>query len=158
MFCAKLSSCIFQWDRGDYELLREAKEGELLKQGMHPTEKQVTAAIKPAELAQHCRRHTRPVEDIRQLVDQLLVEMWDKTDTSGLRLINPEAMGHIWALQQKHLPCIQDPEGINLYTKTGTLEKGGKHLQVLRCARGTSSLESFHRHQCSFIPGKLVFL
>ncbi|KAF4070232.1 hypothetical protein AMELA_G00291360, partial [Ameiurus melas] len=33
------------------------------------------------------------------------------------------------------------------------LQKGDKVLDVLRCGRGSSSLESFHRHQCNFIPG-----
>lgn len=43
--------------------------------------------------------------------------------------------------------------GVALYTKVGTLQKGGKELDILRCGRGSSSLESFHRHQCAFIPG-----
>lgn len=66
-------------------------------------------------------------------------------------------MARVWEVQQKHLPCIQDPAGVQLYTKAGSSEKGGKTLDVLRCARGSSSLESLHRHQCSFIPGKLCF-
>ncbi|XP_078571515.1 uncharacterized protein LOC144859103 [Branchiostoma floridae x Branchiostoma japonicum] len=155
-FCSKLSSCLFVWDEADYQLLREAKRGELKKEfaGQHVSEKQVTAAITTNELARHCRRVTRPVEQIRQLIDQLLKEMGELTDTSGVRLISPTSMKKIWAEQQKHLPCIVDPEGVNLYTITGYLEKGGKKLQVLRCARGSSSVESFHRHQCAFIPGE----
>ena len=48
--------------------------------------------------------------------------------------------------QQKHLLCIQDPEGIQLYTLTGHITKGGVRLPVYRCARGSTSLESFHLH------------
>ncbi|KAG7239079.1 hypothetical protein INR49_030081 [Caranx melampygus] len=62
-------------------------------------------------------------------------------------------MRQVWEVQQKHLECLQDPAGVKLYTKVGTLQKGGKELDVLRCGRGSSSLESFHRHQCAFIPG-----
>ncbi|KAG7500682.1 hypothetical protein JOB18_025985, partial [Solea senegalensis] len=36
---------------------------------------------------------------------------------------------------------------------TGELTKGGVKLPVYRCARGSTSLESFHLHQCRFIPG-----
>ncbi|XP_066554861.1 uncharacterized protein LOC136744559 [Amia ocellicauda] len=52
-----------------------------------------------------------------------------------------------------HLACIQDPEGVQLYTQTGQLRKGGVLLPVYRCARGSTSLESFHLHLALFIPG-----
>ena len=55
--------------------------------------------------------------------------------------------------QQKHLLCIQDPEGIQLYTRTGHITKGGARLPVYRCARGSTSLESFHLHFVRMIPG-----
>ena len=42
--------------------------------------------------------------------------------------------------------CLQDPPGVPLYTMTGSMCKGGVTLPVLRCARGTTSLESFHLH------------
>ncbi|KAA8578286.1 hypothetical protein FQN60_016780, partial [Etheostoma spectabile] len=40
-----------------------------------------------------------------------------------------------------------------LYTQTGRLTKGGVSLPVYRCARGSTSLESFHLHLNRFIPG-----
>ncbi len=36
---------------------------------------------------------------------------------------------------------------------TGEISKGGVLLPVFRCARGTTSLESFHSHLKNFIPG-----
>nr|XP_023675259.1 uncharacterized protein LOC111847890 [Paramormyrops kingsleyae] len=156
VFCSKLSSCIFEWDQQDICHLKDAKRSEMKKKnaGLAPTDAQVLASITSSELARHCRRRTRGVENTRGLIQELLKSMWDLTDTSGLRLINPESMTHVWEVQQKHLPCIQDPPGVELYTKLGSgLQKGDKVLDVLRCARGSSSLESFHRHQCTFIPG-----
>lgn len=155
-FCSRLSSCVFVWDQDDYCKLREAKKAELRRQhGVNPTDKQVTASITTAELAKHCRRRTRSVEEMKAKIDELLKAMWDLTDTTGLRFINEEAMTRIWEVQQKHLPCLIDPPGVHLYTVVGSLEKGGQRLDVLRCARGSSSLESFHRHQCAFIPGSV---
>uniref|UniRef100_A0AAV2MI44 Uncharacterized protein n=1 Tax=Knipowitschia caucasica TaxID=637954 RepID=A0AAV2MI44_KNICA len=61
-------------------------------------------------------------------------------------------MHHVPEVQQKHLEYLQDPPGLQLYTKVGTQHKGGKELDILRCGRGSSFLESFHRHQCAFIP------
>ncbi|KAI7800442.1 hypothetical protein IRJ41_003392 [Triplophysa rosa] len=155
-FCSKLSSCIFEWDKDDISRLKEAKKTMLLKkhQGHIPTEAQILSSITSSELAKHCRRRTRGVEETCDLIQGLLDSMWELTDTTGLRIINPESMTHVWEVQQKHLPCIQDPPGVQLYTKLGSgLQKGDKVLDVLRCGRGSSSLESFHRHQCTFIPG-----
>ena len=160
-FCSKLSSCIFEWDKSHIENLTQAKRAELVKKhpGHNPSSSQGLASITSSELAKHCRRKTRGVEETRSLIQRLLDSMWDLTDTTGLHLLNHESMSHVWEVQQKHLPCIQDPPGVQLYINTESkLEKGGKALDVLRCARGSSSLESFHKHQCGFIPGKLKHL
>ena len=157
-FCSKLSGCIFEWDQDDIRCLKEAKKSELKKKhaGLAPTDAQVLANISSKELAKHCRRRTRGVEETHNLIQGLLKSMWELTDTSGLRLINPESMTCVWEVQQKHLPCIQDPPGVDLYTKLGSgSQKGDKVLDVFRCGRGSSSVESFHRHQCTFIPGKM---
>lgn len=125
-------------------------------QGHAPSEKQILSSITSSQLAKHCRRRTRGIEATRALIQDLLDSVWNLTDTSGLLLVNHESIARVWEVQKKHLPCIQDPPGAQLYTKTGSSEtKGGKTLDVLRCARGSSSLKSFHQHQCSFIPGKL---
>ena len=87
------------------------------------------------------------------MISGLLESVWELTDASGLRLVSHDSMCHVWEVQQKHLECLQDPAGVLLYTKVGTLQK---ELDILRCGRGSSSLESFHRHQCAFIPGTFV--
>ncbi|XP_058496171.1 uncharacterized protein LOC131466752 [Solea solea] len=61
IFCAKLSSCIFEWDQGDVQRLKEAKRAEWKSShsGHAPTEQQLMATISPGELKRHCRRRTR---------------------------------------------------------------------------------------------------
>ena len=155
-FCTRLSDSIFEWDKEDYERLKGAKKAELLKKNpAHvPLDAEVLKSITSSEKAKYCRRKTRGVTQCRDQIQKLLDAMWDETDTQGVPLINKESMTKVWNSQKKHLECIQDPEGIPLYTKTGVkVQKGDKELDVLRCARGSSSLESFHRHQNSFIPG-----
>ena len=85
-FCSKLSSCIFEWDSVDYAHLREAKKQELRKnlKGMEPSLKQITAAISSNEIAKHCRRKPSEVSAMKILIDQLLANMWDHTDTNML--------------------------------------------------------------------------
>ena len=71
----------------------------------------------------------------------------------GVELLSSKMTG-IWATQEKHLRCLQDPEGLEMYTVVGHSTKGGIRLPVYRSARGTTSLEFFHLHQAQFIPGE----
>ncbi|XP_052445112.1 uncharacterized protein LOC127986896 [Carassius gibelio] len=156
IFMARLSTCIFQWDPEDVAALRSAKEGDLAaKKTGHISEKAVSARITRRELALHCRRRTRGVEETTRLIGSLIdqFDSADGKDTLGVPLLDHERIQQIWKEQRKHVQCIQDPEDFPLYMKTGTLKKGGVELCCYRCARGSTSLESFHLHLNRFIPG-----
>ena len=156
IFMARLSRCIFEWDPEDVAALRRAKEGELTAQRIgHISEEAVTTHIRRRELARHCRRRTRGVEETARLIGSL-ISLFDGVsgkDTLGVPLLDHVRIQHIWQEQEKHVACIQDPEGFQLYTNTGTVNKGGVELCCYRCARGSTSLESFHLHLNRFIPG-----
>lgn len=156
IFMARLSTCIFQWDPEDVAALRSAKEGDLAaKNTGHISGKAVSARITRRELALHCRRRTRGVEETTRLIGSLIdqFDSADGKDTLGVPLLDHERIQQIWKEQRKHIQCIQDPENFPLYMKTGTLKKGGVELCCYRCARGSTSLESFHLHLNRFIPG-----
>ncbi|XP_052705256.1 uncharacterized protein LOC128181043 [Crassostrea angulata] len=158
-FMSRLSQCIYMWDPEDVEALVAAKKSEL--EAMHvenQTDDDVFRHIKTSELAMHCRRTTRGVEETTRLISQLIQSLdGDKgRDTQGVPLINSERMAEIWKQQQKHVQCIQDPPNVQLYTQTGVSKKGGGPLPVYRCARGSTSLECFHLHLARFIPGTLA--
>nr|XP_055056883.1 uncharacterized protein LOC129441130 [Misgurnus anguillicaudatus] len=148
--------CIFQWDPDDVAALHRAKEGELaVKKAGHISGKAPSARITRRELAMHCRRRTRGVEETTRLIGSL-VDLFDSAsgkDTLGVPLLGHERIQQIWKEQRKHVQCIQDPENFPLYTKTGTLKKGDVELCCYRCARGSTSLEWFHLHLNHFIPG-----
>nr|XP_055075101.1 uncharacterized protein LOC129454563 [Misgurnus anguillicaudatus] len=155
-FMAHLSMCIFQWDSDDVAALHRAKEGELAaKKAGHISGKALSSRITRRELALHCRRSTRGVEETTRLIGSL-VDLFDSVsgkDTLGVPLLDHERIQQIWKEQRKHVQCIQDPENFPLYMKTGTLKKGSVELCCYRCARGSTSLESFHLHLNRFIPG-----
>ncbi|KAM8740931.1 uncharacterized protein AB9X84_018452 isoform 2-T2 [Acanthopagrus schlegelii] len=159
IFMARLSTCIFEWDPEDVAALRRAKEGELAARSVgNISEEAVTTRITRRELALHCRRRTRGVEETNRLIGSL-ISLFDSAsgkDTLGVPLLDHERIQQIWMEQQKHLGCIQDPEDFQLYIKTGTLKKGNVELCCYRCARGSTSLESFHLHLNRFIPGELL--
>lgn len=156
IFMARLSTCIFEWDPEDVAALRRAKEGELAARRIgNISEEAVTTRITRRELALHCRRKTRGVEETNRLIGSL-ISLFDSAsgkDTLGVPLLDHERIQQIWQEQEKHVACIQDPEDFLLYIKTGTLKKGGVELCCYRCARGSTSLESFHLHLNRFIPG-----
>ena len=73
-------------------------------------------------------------------------------DTLGVPLLKEETQS-IWEEQRHHVSCLQDPPGVELYTITGHINKGGVTLPVFRCAWASTSLESFHLHLARFVPG-----
>ena len=95
---------------------------------------------------------TRGEEKITQLTEELLLSLSTATDPLGVPLLKEE-MSTVWEEQKRHIKCIQDPSNLQLYTITGHIQKGAVHLPLLRCARGSTSLESFHLHLARFIPG-----
>ena len=158
-YMASLSSSIFEWDPEDMQQLKDAKKAELQQKGF----KNVTPAflsrhISRDELARHCRRRTRGVTITSRLITELITKMdaMHGRDSLGVPLLDSEKIWSIWETQQRHVKCIQDPPGVQLYTQTGTLKKGGIDLKVFRCARGSTSLESYHLHLNRFIPGKSI--
>ena len=152
IFMSQLSGCIFTYDEKDYNLLLEAKREELKATGLRSlSDEAVKKSVMKTELNRHCKRKTRGYLDTMQHIDLLMLEFTAATDVLGVPLFNADMM-RIWKEQKRHLECIQDP-GISLYTQTGTVKKGGRTLPIYRCARGSTSLESFHRHLLNFFPG-----
>ena len=156
-FMSRLSSCIFVWDNADLQQLRLAKRAELSQQGIVPNDKLVEEEISKREMSLYCRRRTRGEEETKNLIKQLLTDMLPLTDACGVPLFDREKMKAIWQVQKRHVSCIQDPTDVNLYKKVRTQSKGGVPLNVYRCGRGSTSLESFHLHLNRFIPGMSFF-
>ena len=94
----------------------------------------------------------RAVSPLPQEDKRLLLELSNPlaTDSSGEPVLSNK-MVTIWEEEKKHVECIQDPDGIILYTITGHISKGGVELPVFWCARGTTSLESFHLHLAGYV-------
>lgn len=157
----KLSQCVFKWDEDDLQLLTTAKREEMILQGVvNLSEKDVRRNLSSTELALHCKRVTRGTEETQTLISGLIQSLDGPKgcDTLGVPLFESERIAEVWRVQQQHVSCIQDPEGVHLYTQTGTLKKGGVSLPVYRCARGSTSLESFHLHMNRFIPGRKRYI
>jgi len=156
LFMSRLSVCLFEWDAADVGLLRRVKREQLRREGVPLiTNDMVDKAITKAELSQFCRRRTRGVDATVLRIEQLLQELMGEKgrDLLGVPLLDQPKMEHIWRTQKRHVKCIQDVPGVLLYTETGSSTREGIQLTTYRCARGSTSLESFHCHLNRFIPG-----
>ena len=147
---SRLSTCIFEWDAEDIAKLCRAKAA--LEEC---DEADARRMLSRKELALHCRRRTRGAETTTDLIDQLIESLRGDRglDTLGMPIFDQPLMDKIWSEEKKHMTCIQDPVGVQLYVQTGTRRRGGVELKTYRCARGSVSLESFHLHITRFIPG-----
>ncbi|CAK6959843.1 uncharacterized protein LOC117764855, partial [Scomber scombrus] len=155
LFMSRISACIFEWDAADVDRLCEAKIQQFQAQCLSLPTGDIKKHLSRKELALHCRRRTRGEETTIQLLEELFQLLMGSSgnDSLGVPLLDSERMEHTWRVQKKHVKCIQDPPGVALYIKTGELTKGGVILPIYRCARGSTSLESFHLHLNRFIPG-----
>ena len=74
-------------------LLRSAKKNELQLAGVrNPSGDAVGKAITKAELARHCRRKTRGVQNTTILLENLFLSFMDATDTLGVPLLCDDAI------------------------------------------------------------------
>ncbi|MEQ2207640.1 hypothetical protein XENOCAPTIV_016174 [Xenoophorus captivus] len=97
--------CIFELDPEDVAALRLAKQGELLARGVGPvSEKALDQMISRKELALHCRKRTRGVEETARRIKALIDEMDSEKgrDTLGVPLLDHERIQQIWKDQQRH--------------------------------------------------------
>ncbi len=113
----------------------------------------VDKAITKHEMARHCKRSTRGRDETERLIMELINKMNVLSDAHGSHLFESQRMMETFTEEKSHISCIQDPQDVILYTKVGNQVKGGVDLPIYRCARGSTSLESFHLHLNRFIPG-----
>ena len=118
-----LSKCLFQWDEADYQLLAKTKRDELIRAELtNPSESAIQKATTKLELARHCRRRTRGAIESAKLIETLLLSLSVATDSLGVRLFRKDMM-EVWAVLKCHLPCLQDPPNVSLYTTVGYITK-----------------------------------
>ncbi|CAH3194033.1 unnamed protein product [Porites evermanni] len=71
-----------------------------------------------------------------------------RNDTLGVPLLDCDCIWTIWESEQD-IAYLQDPEVVQLYTKTSKIVKGGRELPLYCCSRGSTC----HNHLDFFIPG-----
>ncbi|CAL9685387.1 unnamed protein product [Knipowitschia caucasica] len=155
-FMSELSQCILEWDEKDLKRLREATRAELEEDGSTPTESELTWHVKKEDMKRHCKKFVRNTQDMEQRIERVIEVCKGKLvhDLYGAPLFNSELIDKVWEDQRRHLPCLQNPPGLTLYTKTKTEKKGGRMLPVYQCARGKEFMKRFSQHMKKFHADK----
>ncbi|XP_033999550.1 uncharacterized protein LOC117493205 [Trematomus bernacchii] len=108
------------------------------------------------QLQHHVRRVTLGAQETFLLIHLAIEELKGPAglDQSGVSLFKtPGAIDEMWVGQQRHLECIQDQPGMNMYRVARTTTINGVDLPYYKSLGGSNSLEGFHKSLPHMIPG-----
>ncbi|KAK3567644.1 hypothetical protein QTP86_020423, partial [Hemibagrus guttatus] len=130
-FMSALAGAVLAYNRADLELLVKA-------------------------LKHHVWRVTLGAQETFRLIHLAVEELKGPAglDESGVSLFKTaEAIDEVWAGQQRHLECIQDPPDMNMYRVARSTTINNVDVPYYKCLRGSNSLERFHKTLPNMIPG-----
>lgn len=156
LFKSALSAALFAYNKDDMSLLvKSTRAGSSTYANL--TDEQIIAKfISREDLKHFVRRVTVGAHETFTRVQNALEVLKGRAgkDGMGIALFKDDAsVDQVWANQQKHLECLQDPPGMDMYTVTKHVTRNGISLPYYRTVRGSNSLEGFHRFLPSMIPG-----
>ncbi|KAM4566587.1 uncharacterized protein PAE49_010147 [Odontesthes bonariensis] len=156
VFKSALAGAVLAYNRADLELLIKAVRAKDPTALNAVTDEDVVRLfISREQLKRHVRRVTQGAQVMFRLTDLAIEELKGPAglDKSGVSLFKtPAAIDEMWAAQQRHLECIQDPPDINMYRVARTTTINKVHVPYYKCLRGNNSLEGFHKALPNMIP------
>ena len=122
VFMSKLARYIFVWYAEDLRLLKSAKRLEMQNRGIpHPSDEDLVRSISKRELALHCWRKTRGMEETARLSYDLLKTCARQRHTLSVPLLHSQ---RIWDICESQKHRIQDTESVALYAQTSQQGRG----------------------------------
>ncbi|XP_010784354.1 uncharacterized protein [Notothenia coriiceps] len=150
MFKSALAGAVLAYNRADLELLIEAVRAKDPDTFRSVSEEDVVRLyVTRDQLQYHVRRVTLGAQETFRLIHLAIEELKGPAvlDQSGVSLFKtPGAIDEMWVGQQRHLECIQDPPGMNMYRVAHTTTINGVDLPYY------NSLEGFHKSLPHMIP------
>ncbi|KAL2098418.1 hypothetical protein ACEWY4_007625 [Coilia grayii] len=157
VFKSALSAAVFAYNKDDVaRLLRAIRAGHPTRyEGLTDSELIETRVTK-YELTHYVRRVTVGAQETYARVQRAIDILKGPAgmDENQIHLFKSDAdIDATWANQQKHLECIQDPPGRNMYTVVKHVNRNGVQLPYYTTVGGSTSLEGFHAFLSRMIPG-----
>ncbi|XP_056879706.1 uncharacterized protein LOC130520133 isoform X1 [Takifugu flavidus] len=157
LFKSALSAAVFSYNKDDVALLLQAVRAGLPDMADSLSDSQlIERHVTKRDLSHYVRRITVGAQEtfvrVQKVIDTLKGPAGMDDNQVHLFKGNDD-IDHVWQNQQKHLECIQDPPGRNMYTIKKHVTRNGVSLPRYATDRGSNSLEGFHSFLPSMIPG-----
>nr|XP_021326769.1 uncharacterized protein LOC101885269 [Danio rerio] len=157
LFKSALSAAVFAYNKDDMALLVQAiRAGHPTNYASLTDSQIIELRVSKYDLSHYVRRITVGAQETCARV-QCAIDLLKGAagmDENQVHLFKDSAaIDHVWENQQKHLECIQDPPGRNMYTITKYVTRNGVRLARYSTVRGSNSLEGFHSFLPDMIPG-----
>ncbi|KAK7912719.1 hypothetical protein WMY93_012930 [Mugilogobius chulae] len=156
-FISALAGAVLAYNKDDMLLLvRAVRKGNQELYGKLSDMDMITF-LKPHQIKSYVRRVTRGVQATATAIESIIAEFKSSAglDIDGIHLFkSTEAVDSHWANASKHLSCMQDPPGVQLYVSVKVVELNGVQLNKYRCRRGSNALEGLHSHLYNAIPSQ----
>ncbi|XP_028298158.1 uncharacterized protein LOC114460411 isoform X3 [Gouania willdenowi] len=157
LFKSALSAAVFSYIKDDMALFIQAIRAGHPTKFDHLTDAQVIDwHVGKYDLIHFVRRITVGAQEtfvrVERVVD--ILKGAAGMDENQVHLFkDPSAIDRVWGNQQRHLECIQDPPGRDMYTIVKYVTRNDVRLPYYITVRGSNSLEGFHSFLPSMIPG-----
>ncbi|XP_034031982.1 uncharacterized protein LOC117515509 [Thalassophryne amazonica] len=157
VFKSALVGTVLAYNRKDLDRLIEAirAKDQAALQSLSD-EDVVRRYISRQQLKHHIRRVTLGAQETFRLIHLAIEELKGPAglDENGVSLFKTsKAIDEMWAVQQRHLECIQDPPDMNMYWVAHTTTINNVDVPYYKCLHGSNSLEGFHKVLPHVIPG-----
>ena len=157
LFKSALSAAVFSYNKDDMALLIQAiRAGHHSKYESLSDDQIIEMHVSKNDLKHYVRRITvGALETFARVQNAInILKGPAGMDENQVHLFkDAAAIDHVWENQQKHLECLQDPPGRDMYTITKYITRNGVRLPHYSTVRGSNSLEGFHSFLPSMIPG-----
>nr|XP_008281292.1 PREDICTED: uncharacterized protein LOC103358197 [Stegastes partitus] len=156
-FKSALAGAVMAYNRTDLELLIKAVKAKNPAALQSTSDEDIVRHhISRDQLKHHVRRVTLGAQETFRLIHLAIEELKGPAglDESGVSLFKtPEAIDEVWAAQQRHLECIQDPPDMIMYRVAHITKINSIDVPYYKCLRGSNSLKGFHKVLPNMIPG-----
>ncbi|XP_077075149.1 uncharacterized protein LOC143726049 [Siphateles boraxobius] len=131
VFMSALAGAVLAYNKDDMMLLIQAvrKGNQEMYAGL--SDEDMIAFLKPHQIRSCVRRITRGVEETASAIESIITEFKGRAglNIDGIHLFKlAQAVDSHWATASKHLSCMQDPPGMQLYVSVKVVVLNGVRL------------------------------
>ncbi|XP_056432004.1 uncharacterized protein LOC130370300 [Gadus chalcogrammus] len=157
LFKSALSAAVFTYNKDDMALLIQAiRAGNTTRYASLTDAEMIEIYFSEEDLRHFVRRITLGAQESFLRVQTAINSLKGAAglDENQAPLFkDAAAIDRVWENQQKHLECIQDPPGRDMYTVMKVVTRNSVRMPYYTTVRGSNSLEGIHFFLPWMLPG-----